>query len=130
MNFVLIDLLDYFNINIIKYYCMKITIYNIWREIHNFNYFSGFILANEGYDVWLGNSRGSFYGKGHVKLSVSDRRYWNFRSVTTKKSFIVLKQFSEISKSKKFIMCLFRWQLRYWYLGRNIFLFILLYNVL
>ncbi|GLV35301.1 uncharacterized protein CBL_01549 [Carabus blaptoides fortunei] len=37
-----------------------------------------FMLADNGYDVWLGNSRGSAYGKGHIKFSLNDDKYWNF----------------------------------------------------
>ncbi|XP_047505398.1 lipase 3-like [Pieris napi] len=37
-------------------------------------------LANLGYDVWLGNCRGNYYSKDHVKLNAtSDAEvYWNF----------------------------------------------------
>ncbi|XP_045485220.1 lipase 3-like [Pieris rapae] len=37
-------------------------------------------LANLGYDVWLGNCRGNFYSKDHVKLNATAdaKAYWNF----------------------------------------------------
>ncbi|KAJ0182198.1 hypothetical protein K1T71_001567 [Dendrolimus kikuchii] len=36
-------------------------------------------LASEGYDVWLGNYRGTKYSREHVYLSPnSDNQYWNF----------------------------------------------------
>ncbi|GJQ83200.1 hypothetical protein Trydic_g18226 [Trypoxylus dichotomus] len=38
----------------------------------------GFVLANEGYDVWLGNFRGTRYSNKHRYLRKSDREYWNF----------------------------------------------------
>lgn len=44
---------------------------------------SGYRLADEGYDVWLGNARGNFYTCNHTSLnpfgSKSDRqRFWSF----------------------------------------------------
>ncbi|KAK5643365.1 hypothetical protein RI129_007210 [Pyrocoelia pectoralis] len=38
----------------------------------------GFILADEGYDVWLGNFRGTIYSKRHTQLKPTDRRFWHF----------------------------------------------------
>ncbi|KAJ8927628.1 hypothetical protein NQ314_019889 [Rhamnusium bicolor] len=38
----------------------------------------GFLLANNGYDVWLGNARGNTYSKGHISLPIDSRKYWNF----------------------------------------------------
>lgn len=38
----------------------------------------GFILADEGYDVWMGNFRGSKYSKNHSHLSQDDFDFWDF----------------------------------------------------
>ncbi|XP_044019390.1 lipase 3-like [Aphidius gifuensis] len=35
-------------------------------------------LADEGYDVWMANYRGTTYGRAHVKLSPDDRKFWDF----------------------------------------------------
>uniref|UniRef100_T1J8T3 Partial AB-hydrolase lipase domain-containing protein n=1 Tax=Strigamia maritima TaxID=126957 RepID=T1J8T3_STRMM len=37
-----------------------------------------FYLANKGYDVWLGNLRGSLQYSHHVKYSQLDSKFWNF----------------------------------------------------
>ncbi|XP_077536700.1 lipase 3-like isoform X1 [Haemaphysalis longicornis] len=38
----------------------------------------GFVLADNGYDVWLGNLRGSTHGKKHKTWDVKSRKFWNF----------------------------------------------------
>ena len=39
---------------------------------------NAFILADAGYDVWMGNNRGSAYSLGHVSLSTQDHKFWDF----------------------------------------------------
>ncbi|KAG5329383.1 LIP3 Lipase, partial [Acromyrmex heyeri] len=37
-----------------------------------------FLLADEGYDIWLGNYRGNTYCRSHIKLSSRDRDFWQY----------------------------------------------------
>ncbi|CAJ1958137.1 unnamed protein product [Sphenostylis stenocarpa] len=37
-----------------------------------------FILADNGYDVWLANTRGTKYSSGHTSLNSNDAAYWDW----------------------------------------------------
>ncbi|GAX72868.1 hypothetical protein CEUSTIGMA_g323.t1 [Chlamydomonas eustigma] len=37
-----------------------------------------FILADKGFDVWMMNTRGNSFSRGHVRYGAQDPRYWAF----------------------------------------------------
>ncbi|XP_050352929.1 lipase 3-like [Nymphalis io] len=37
-----------------------------------------YLLAKEGYDVWMGNARGNKHSRRHAKLSTSESVFWDF----------------------------------------------------
>lgn len=42
------------------------------------NQSAGFIYADSGYDVWLGNIRGNTYGRDHISMDPNKREFWRF----------------------------------------------------
>jgi len=40
---------------------------------------AGYVMADSGYDVWLGNARGNTYSRRHIKLTAKRKEFWNFR---------------------------------------------------
>ena len=49
-----------------------------------------YILADSGFDVWLGNIRGNDYSKRHVKYQPNQWKFWNWRRVCQAFSFYFL----------------------------------------
>ena len=37
-----------------------------------------FVLAEQGYDVWLGNNRGNRYSNTHTTLDNTSKEYWDY----------------------------------------------------
>jgi lysosomal acid lipase/cholesteryl ester hydrolase len=42
------------------------------------NQSAGFLFADAGFDVWMGNVRGNTYSNDHVKLNPKKREFWRF----------------------------------------------------
>ncbi|GMT10473.1 hypothetical protein PFISCL1PPCAC_1770, partial [Pristionchus fissidentatus] len=39
---------------------------------------AGFVFADAGFDVWMGNARGNTYSKNHLNLTSKDEKFWEF----------------------------------------------------
>nr|CAD7264196.1 unnamed protein product [Timema shepardi] len=47
-----------------------------------------YLLADRGFDVWLGNARGNTYSRRHVRLSPKDPQFWNHEPLVLSSAFI------------------------------------------
>lgn len=39
---------------------------------------TAYMLADRGYDVWMGNARGNTYSKKHIKYTPKENKFWEF----------------------------------------------------
>lgn len=41
-------------------------------------FFTAYLLSDNGYDVWLANTRGNDYGLHHKTFNLTSKEFWNF----------------------------------------------------
>ena len=49
-----------------------------WWTINEADIAPALVLARAGYDVWMGNNRGTRWSLGHVNLTSSEKAFWQF----------------------------------------------------
>jgi lysosomal acid lipase/cholesteryl ester hydrolase len=61
------------------------------------------VLAKAGYDVWLGNNRGTKESDKHVTLKDTDKHFWNFtwEEMGTKDVPKIIDKISEVTNQSK-----------------------------
>ncbi|XP_062090208.1 triacylglycerol lipase 1 [Humulus lupulus] len=66
----------------------------------------GFILADRGFDVWVGNVRGTRWSHGHVYLSLKDKDFWDWswQELTLYDFAAMLRYINAITSTKIFVI--------------------------
>ncbi|XP_010028409.2 triacylglycerol lipase 1 [Eucalyptus grandis] len=66
----------------------------------------GFILADHGFDVWVGNVRGTRWSHGHVSLSEKDKDFWDWswEELALYDLAEMIRYISSITSSKVFLV--------------------------
>ena len=54
----------------------------VYTIIYHLLRFTAYMLADLGYDVWLGNARGNTYSRSHVNITADDPEFWKFTYVS------------------------------------------------
>ncbi|KAF6206063.1 hypothetical protein GE061_017288 [Apolygus lucorum] len=49
-----------------------------WLVQHELDSNLGFVFADKGYDVWLGDQRGTERSKGHINKTIDESKLWDF----------------------------------------------------
>ncbi|CAG8557611.1 12684_t:CDS:10, partial [Cetraspora pellucida] len=63
---------------VVLFYHGLMTCSEIWVCNYEYKNRLGCLLADAGYDVWFGNSRGNKYSMKHLKYNPSGRKFWDF----------------------------------------------------
>ncbi|CAG8728421.1 19776_t:CDS:2, partial [Cetraspora pellucida] len=63
---------------VVLFYHGLMTCSEIWVCNYEYKNRLGCLLADAGYDVWFGNSRGNKYSMKHLKYDPSGRKFWDF----------------------------------------------------
>ncbi|XP_060216762.1 triacylglycerol lipase 1 [Lycium barbarum] len=66
----------------------------------------GFILADQGFDVWVGNVRGTRWSHGHVSLSVKNKDFWDWswEELALYDLAEMIRYVNSITKAKVFVV--------------------------